>query len=75
MSLKDSMIRGLAVYGLSSMSQCGRANSSTLVDLINKANKNHRLRSGNPIRLATDPITTKLKQQSQSRSRRCANER
>ena len=35
MSLKDSMIRGLAVYGLSSMSQCGRANSSTLVDLIN----------------------------------------
>ena len=32
MSLKDSMIRGLAVYGLSSMSQCGRANSSTLVD-------------------------------------------
>ena len=37
MSLKDSMIRGLAVYGLSSMSQCGRANSSTLVDLINEA--------------------------------------
>ena len=34
MSLKDSMIRGLAVYGLSSM--------STLVDLINKANKNAR---------------------------------
>ena len=42
MSLKDSMIRGLAVYGLSSMSQCGRANSSTLVDLINKANKDAR---------------------------------
>ena len=42
MSLKDSMIRGLAVYGLSSMSQCGRANSSTLVDLINNANKNAR---------------------------------
>ena len=31
MSLKDSMIRGLAVYGLSS-----------LVDLINEANKNAR---------------------------------
>ena len=42
MSLKESMIRGLAVYGLSSMSQCGRANSSTLVDLINEANKNAR---------------------------------
>ena len=41
MSLKDSMIRGLAVYGLSSMSQCGRANNSTL-DLINEANKNAR---------------------------------
>ena len=39
MSLKDSMIRGLAVYGLSSMSQCGRANSSTLVDLINEATR------------------------------------
>ena len=78
MSLKDSMIRGLAVYGLSSMSQCGRANSSTLVDLINEANKKLAEPSApvrNPIRLATDPITTKLKQQSQSRSRRCANER
>ena len=42
MSLKDSMIRGLAVYGLSSMIQCGRSNSSTLVYMINEANKNAR---------------------------------
>ena len=42
MSPKDSMMRGLAGAGLSSMSQCGRANSSTLVDLINEANKNAR---------------------------------
>lgn len=42
MSLKDSMIRGLAMYGLSSMSQYGRANSSTRVDLINEANKDAR---------------------------------
>ena len=42
MSLKDSMIRGLAMYGLSSMSQYGRANSSTLVDLINEAYKDAR---------------------------------
>lgn len=37
MSLKDSMIRGLAVYGLSSICQYGSRNSSTPVDLINKA--------------------------------------
>ena len=42
MSLKDSMIRGLALSGMDAMSQCGRANSSTLVDLINEANKNAR---------------------------------
>ena len=42
MSLKDSMIRGLAVYGLSSMSQSGRANRSTLVELIKEDNKNAR---------------------------------
>ena len=34
MSLKDSMIRGLAVYGLSSMSQCGRANSKRKVMIM-----------------------------------------
>ena len=42
MSLKDSMIRGLAMYGLSSMSQYGRANSSTLVDLIHEAHTDAR---------------------------------
>ena len=42
MSLKDSMIRGLAMYGATSLAQSGHANSSTLVDLINEANKNAR---------------------------------
>lgn len=34
MSFKDSMIRGFAMYGLSSMSQCGHASSKVFVDLM-----------------------------------------
>lgn len=42
MSFKDSMIRGLAMYGLSSMSQYGLANSKVLTDLVNGDDKNAR---------------------------------
>ena len=48
MSLKDSMIRGLALSGMDAIARAGYADSKmfadiiTLVDLINKANKNAR---------------------------------
>ena len=42
MSFKDSMMRGLAMYGMSSTTQYGRANDTTLADLINEANKSAR---------------------------------
>lgn len=42
MTFKDSMMHGLAMYGMSSMSQYGRANTNMLVDLINEAKKTTR---------------------------------
>lgn len=42
MSFKDSMIRGLAMYGLSSMSQYSRASSKVFVDLMKGDDKDAR---------------------------------
>lgn len=42
MSFKDSMIRGFAMYGLSSMSQYGRASSKVFVDLMKGDGKDAR---------------------------------
>lgn len=42
MSFKDSMIRGFAMYGLSSMSQYGSASSKVFVDLMKGDDKDAR---------------------------------
>lgn len=42
MSFKDSMIRGLAMYGLSSMNQYGRATSKVFVELMKGDDKDAR---------------------------------
>ncbi|WP_274608020.1 MULTISPECIES: hypothetical protein [Bifidobacterium] len=38
MSLKDSMMRGLAMYGMSAMAKSAPASSKVLNDIINAAN-------------------------------------
>lgn len=38
MSFKDSMMRGLAMYGMSTMSQSNISNTKVLSDLIDIAN-------------------------------------
>ena len=42
MSLKDYMIRGLAMYGATSLAQSGHANSQMILDIINDTDKNAR---------------------------------
>ncbi|WP_272869061.1 hypothetical protein [Bifidobacterium longum] len=42
MSLKDSMIRGLAMYGATSLARSGHANSQMILDIINDTNKDAR---------------------------------
>lgn len=42
MSLKDSIIRGLTMYGVSSMAQSGMGNAKVLRDIINDVEKNAR---------------------------------
>ena len=42
MSLKDSMIRGLAMYGASSMSQYAAGSAKVITDIINSADKTAR---------------------------------
>ncbi|OZG57102.1 MULTISPECIES: hypothetical protein [Bifidobacterium] len=42
MSFKDSMIRGLAMYGVSSMAQAGMTNAKVMRDIINDVEKNAR---------------------------------
>ena len=42
MSLKDPMIRGLAMYGATSLAQSGHANSQMILDIINDTDKNAR---------------------------------
>ncbi|WP_276312615.1 hypothetical protein [Bifidobacterium santillanense] len=39
MSFKDSMMRGLAMYGVNAMAQNGYANSKVMADIINDADK------------------------------------
>lgn len=38
MSFKDSMLRGLAMYGMSSIAQSSFSNTKVLSDLVNLAN-------------------------------------
>jgi hypothetical protein len=42
MSLKDSMIRGLAMYGATPLAQSGHAYSQMILDIINDTDKNDR---------------------------------
>ncbi|WP_277745262.1 hypothetical protein [Bifidobacterium callitrichidarum] len=42
MSIKDSMLRGLAMYGVNSMAQAGLSNSKVMADIINDVDKNAR---------------------------------
>ncbi|MDU2422658.1 MAG: hypothetical protein E6586_04675 [Bifidobacterium scardovii] len=42
MSFKDSMIRGLAMYGMSAMSQYGRPTTTMMRDMIDEADKSAR---------------------------------
>ena len=42
MSLKDSMIRGLAMYGATSLAQSGHAHTQIMLDCINDTDKNAR---------------------------------
>lgn len=42
MSLKDSMIRGFAMYGVTSMAQSGHSNSQMILDVLNDVDKNAR---------------------------------
>ncbi|WP_275575567.1 hypothetical protein [Bifidobacterium aerophilum] len=42
MSIKDSMLRGLALYGANAMAQHSFANTKVLNDLINDANETAR---------------------------------
>ncbi|KFI94469.1 MULTISPECIES: hypothetical protein [Bifidobacterium] len=39
MSFKDSMIRGLAMYGASTMAQHSMGNTKVLSDLVNESDK------------------------------------
>ncbi|WP_269082760.1 hypothetical protein [Bifidobacterium aesculapii] len=42
MSFKDSMMRGLALYGASAMAQHSMGNTKVLSDLVNEAQKTAR---------------------------------
>lgn len=42
MSLKDSMIRGLALSGMDAIASAGYADSKMFADIINAANKDAR---------------------------------
>ncbi|WP_263390563.1 hypothetical protein [Bifidobacterium rousetti] len=42
MSFKDSMLRGLAMYGVNSMAQNGYANYKVMSDIINDVDKTNR---------------------------------
>ena len=42
MSFKDSMMRGLALYGASTMAQHTMGNTKVLSDLVNEAQKTAR---------------------------------
>ena len=42
MSLKDSMIRGLALSGMDAIARAGYAGSKMFADIINAANKDAR---------------------------------
>lgn len=42
MSLKDSMMRGLALYGVSSMAQSGMASGKIMADVLKDVEKNAR---------------------------------
>ncbi|WP_276312614.1 hypothetical protein [Bifidobacterium santillanense] len=44
MSFKDSMLRGLAMYGASSMAKSGYANSKVMLDIINDARSDESAR-------------------------------
>ena len=45
MSLKDSMIRGLAMYGATPLAQSGHADYQMILDIINDTAKNARCAS------------------------------
>ena len=42
MSLNDSMIRGMAMYGATSMAQSGHANAQMVLDIISDTDKKAR---------------------------------
>lgn len=42
MSFKDSVMRGLALYGISSMAQSGMYNGKIMVDALKDVEKNAR---------------------------------
>lgn len=42
MSLKDSMVHGLALYGMDAMARSGYANSKMFADIVNGVNKSVR---------------------------------
>ena len=42
MSLKDSMIRGLALSGMDAIARAGYADSKMILDIINDTDKNAR---------------------------------
>lgn len=42
MSFKDSMVHGLALYGMDAMARSGYANSKMFADIVNGVNKNAR---------------------------------
>ena len=50
MSLKDSMIRGLALSGMDAIARAGYADSKMFADIINAANKDRSLNlANNPV--------------------------
>ncbi|NMM97873.1 MULTISPECIES: hypothetical protein [Bifidobacterium] len=42
MSFKDSMLRGLAMYGVNSMAQSGPSNNQMIADILNDVTKTAR---------------------------------